>query len=109
MTRPRATHWSQTRSRRPVNELEVAREIKRLRAEQRAYRLREIREALGITQTDLAERMQITQPTVSALEAGEMERSAIATLKAYVEALGGTIEVTARFGKEQLVLLGDEG
>ena len=109
MTRPRTAQWSQTRSRRPVDEREVARELKRLRAEQRAYRLREIREALGITQTELAERMQITQPTVSALEAGELDRSAIATLKAYVEALGGTVEVTARFGKEQLVLVGGDG
>lgn len=109
MTRPKTTQWRQTRSRRPVDELEVARELKRLRAEQRAHRLREIREALGITQTELAARMRITQPTVSALEAGDMDRSAIATLKAYVEALGGTVEVTARFGKEHLVLMGEEG
>jgi DNA-binding XRE family transcriptional regulator len=109
MTRPRTTQWSQTRSRRPVDEHAVTRELKQLRAEQRAYRLREIREALGMTQTELAERMRITQPTVSALEAGELDRSAIATLKAYVEALGGTVEVTARFGKEHLVLLGGDG
>ena len=62
-----------------------------------------------MTQTELAKRMRITQPTVSALEAGELDRSAIATLKAYVEALGGTVEVTARFGKEHLVLLGGDG
>ena len=109
MTRPRTTQWSQARSRRPVDEYAVTRELKRLRAEQRAYRLREIREALGMTQAELAKRMRITQPTVSALEAGELDRSAIATLKAYVEALGGTVEVTARFGKEHLVLLGGDG
>lgn len=109
MTKPTATPWNQIRSRRSVDESAVAREFARLRAEQRAFRLREIREALGLTQTDLAERMQITQPTVSALEAGDMDRSALATLKAYVEALGGTVEVTARFGDHQVLLLGGDG
>lgn len=109
MSRPATTPWHTTRSRRPVDEDAVARELKRLRTQQRAFRLREIREALGITQTELAERMQITQPTVSALEAGDMDRSAISTLKSYVEALGGTVEVTARFGKQHLVLLSEDG
>ena len=70
------------------------------------YRLREIREQ--VTQKELAERMEITQPTISALEAGELDRSGIATLKAYVEALGGTVEVTANFGDRRLVLSSGE-
>jgi hypothetical protein len=48
--------------------------------------------------------MKLTQPTISALESGDLERSGIATLTSYVEALGGTVEITATFGNRKLVL-----
>lgn len=57
-----------------------------------------------MTQKELAERMASTQPTISALEAGDLDRSGLATLKSYVEALGGTVEVTATFGNRKVVL-----
>jgi transcriptional regulator with XRE-family HTH domain len=75
-----------------------------MKSEERAYRLREIREEQGVTQMELAERMKLTQPTISALESGDLERSGIATLTSYVEALGGTVEITATFGNRKLVL-----
>ena len=104
MTRPKTVHWKEVRSRRKVDETVVAGEMARLQSEQRAYRLREIREEQGLTQQELASRMDLTQPTISALESGELERSGLATLMAYVEALGGTIEVTARFGNRRLLI-----
>ncbi|MGH3614702.1 MAG: helix-turn-helix domain-containing protein [Pseudonocardia sp.] len=73
-------------------------------AEVRAYHLREVREGQGVTQVDLAERMHVTQPSVSALERGEIERAGIATIRAYVEALGGTLDVVANFGDQKIVL-----
>lgn len=48
--------------------------------------------------------MAITQPTISALESGEIDRSALSTLRSYVEALGGSVEVVAVFGDRKLVL-----
>lgn len=57
-----------------------------------------------MNQKELAELMEITQPTISALESGDLDRSGLTTLKAYVEALGGTVEVTAKFGDRKLVL-----
>lgn len=107
MARAKTVKWKEARSRRPVDEREVAAERDRLRAEERAYRLREIREEMGLTQQELAGRMNLTQPTISALESGDLQRSGLATLMAYVEALGGTIEVTARFGDRRLLLTGD--
>lgn len=53
-----------------------------------------------MTQKELADRISLTQPTISALKSG----AGLATLKAYVEALGGTIEVTATFGNRKIVL-----
>ncbi len=48
--------------------------------------------------------MQVTQPTVSQLEGGQLDRAGLSTIKAYVEALGGTVEVVADFGDRRLVL-----
>lgn len=102
----KATTWDDVRAKRRPNEQSVAQHRDRFDAEARAYRLREIREEQGITQTELAERMSLTQPTISALEAGDLDRSGLATLRAYVEALGGTVEVTASFGDRRVVLSG---
>ena len=104
MSKPKTVSWSDVRAKRPVDNAAVAEHLARMEAEERAYRLREIREQQGVTQKELAERMDLTQPTISALEAGDLERSGLATLRAYVEALGGTVEVTATFGTQKLVL-----
>lgn len=104
MRKTNTVTWNDVRAQRLVDDAVVAEHVSRMTAEERAYRLREIREEQGVTQTELAERMNLTQPTISALEAGDLDRSGLATLKAYVEALGGTVEVTATFGSRKLVL-----
>ena len=108
MSKTKTVSWSDVRAKRPVDDAAVADHVARMEAEERAYRLREIREEQGVTQTALAERMRVTQPTISALESGDLDRSGLATLKAYVEALGGTVEVTATFGDRKLVLSSGE-
>ena len=104
MSKPKTVSWNDVRAKRPVDDAAVAEHVARMETEERAYRLREIREEQGITQAELAGRMNLTQPTISALEAGDPDRSELATITAYVEALGGTIEVTATFGNRKLVL-----
>lgn len=108
MSKPETVSWKDVRTKRPVNETAVAKHVSRMETQERAYRLREIREALGLTQKELADRMDLTQPTISALESGDLDRSGLATLKAYVEALGGTIEVTATFGNQKVVLSSED-
>lgn len=54
--------------------------------------LREIREALGINQSDLAERMEVAQPAISKIE-GRSDMK-LSTLRNYIEALGGRLELT---------------
>ncbi|MDO5084228.1 helix-turn-helix domain-containing protein [Arachnia propionica] len=105
MAKVRVTAWRDVRAKRPVDEQAVAAHITRMETAERAWRLREVREEQGLTQKELAERMSLTQPTISALESGDLDRSGLATLRSYVEALGGTIEVTATFGDRTLVLL----
>jgi transcriptional regulator with XRE-family HTH domain len=55
--------------------------------------LAELREALAIRQSDLAQKLKTTQAAVSRLERrGNMT---LASLKDYVEALGGRLELSA--------------
>ncbi|GAA3376958.1 helix-turn-helix domain-containing protein [Streptomyces sannanensis] len=70
----------------------------RLMAEVRAYRLAEIRQEQSLTQKDVAKTMGVSAPRVSAIEHGDADRTEVATLRSYVEALGGRLRVVADFG-----------
>ncbi|KAA5837180.1 XRE family transcriptional regulator [Saccharopolyspora hirsuta] len=75
-------------------------DLRELEAYYNGYRLAELRKKVGLTQTELAERMGIGQPRVSAIERGDIESHTVATLRSYVEALGGTIQLSAHFDGE---------
>jgi transcriptional regulator with XRE-family HTH domain len=87
-----------------IDEQHVNAYRKRLRAAQRAYQLAEIRKALGLTQTDVAEAMHVSQRRVSAVERGDISRTELGTVASYVQALGGRIEVVADFGGRRVVI-----
>jgi len=53
--------------------------------------LQEVRKAMGITQTDIAENMEIEQNHVSRLE--RRTDMKLSTLKDYIEALGGKLNI----------------
>lgn len=59
---------------------------------------------LGVPQTELAARTGLDQPEVSRLE--RRPDHLVSTLRRYVEALGGELEVTARFGTKAVRLKG---
>ena len=75
----------------------------RERAEQRSREIMadlllcELRQAVGPTQKELAERLGVAQPTLSRLE--KQTDMQITTLQRLVEALGGELEIVARFPK----------
>ncbi len=72
-----------------------------------SYRLRDLREARGLTQNQLAERLDIRQVSVSRLEAREDVR--VSTLRSVFEALGAKMEIRAVFpDAEYRVDFGDE-
>ncbi|WP_157467003.1 hypothetical protein [Frankia sp. QA3] len=48
--------------------------------------------------------MHVRQPAVSDLECGALERAGLSTIRAYVEALGGKIQLIADFGDRRVVL-----
>jgi DNA-binding XRE family transcriptional regulator len=55
--------------------------------------LRALREAAGLTQEELAQRVAVTQSQLSKLERREDYR--LSTLRRYVTALGGQLEIVA--------------
>ena len=52
--------WKDFRAKRPPNEDAVAGHLAQMVAEERAYRLREIREEAGLTQSEVARRLDLT-------------------------------------------------
>lgn len=72
------------------------------RADSVAFSLAELRKARALTQVELAERLKMAQPTVSAMEnAGDNH---VSTVRNIVESLGGHLEMVAVFGDERIVL-----
>jgi predicted XRE-type DNA-binding protein len=82
----------------PRTEQDRRADVDRIRAESRAFQLAELRREQDLTQQDVAGSMGVTGPRVSAIERGDVERVELSTLRAYVEALGGRLQVTAEFG-----------
>ncbi len=69
--------------------------------------LRALRDAAGKTQVDVAKQSQIDQADISRLEArAEFEDCQVATLRRYVESLGGSLELVARFGDKRIAISG---
>ena len=62
-----------------------------------------LREAMGVKQADLARVLEVSQANVSQLE--RRKDAQLSTLRKYVEALGGHLEIAAVF-PDQTVTLG---
>lgn len=87
-----------------IDEDKVAEHRERMQNAERAYRLAEIRRRQGLTQRQVALMMHVSQRRVSAVERGELTRSELGTVEAYVRAIGGRVKVVAEVGDEQLTL-----
>jgi transcriptional regulator with XRE-family HTH domain len=94
---------------RPVNEGRVKRLKNQLLVRNSAARLAELRKSLNLTQKELAKKVGVDQSHVSRIESGNFFELEFSTLERYIEALGGKIEVRARFGENSLLLLDSKG
>ncbi|MGE0294638.1 MAG: helix-turn-helix domain-containing protein [Hyphomonadaceae bacterium] len=77
----------------PARRAAVEAEQRALEAE--AATLEELRVALGISQEELAELLDVQQPAVSKLERRNDMR--VSTLREVIEALGGELKLVAKF------------
>jgi predicted transcriptional regulator len=64
--------------------------------------LEELRKARYLSQEDMAATLSVGQPAVAKLE--KRTDMHVSNLRRYVEALGGTLEITARFPEASVVL-----
>jgi len=76
---------------RTVDTTIVDKHKKRMLNQVGAHRLRELREARGLTQVELAALLGVTQNRISRLEHAGIQRTQIDTLRRYVEAVGGEL------------------
>lgn len=76
-----------------------------MRAELCGYRLRELRERRQLTQVQLAQQLDVSQNRVSAIEKGDIDRTQVDTLRRYVQALGGTLDITVTLGDERCTIV----
>lgn len=65
------------------------------------YPLGELRRSRAVTQVELAQRLEVAQATVSKFEKSS---PAVSTVRRYVEALGGRLELVAVFDDDQILL-----
>jgi predicted XRE-type DNA-binding protein len=101
----KAVRWEDTRRR--VRELDPGwdsagrvaargRSREELRAEQRGYQMAQLRRNSRLTQAQVAAAMGISQARVSQIE--HCRVTELDAVRAYIEALGGTVDVLARVG-----------
>jgi phage shock protein A/DNA-binding XRE family transcriptional regulator len=75
-----------------------------LAARNRARTLAEERTRLGLSQTEVAQRMGVPQDQVAAIERADSGAIDVRTLISYIEALGGRLNLTADFGGDRVIL-----
>ena len=99
---------SRATKRRVADDVEPVRVLGRgLRAHRGVHlTIRTLREALGKTQTEVAEAARIDQADISRLEAREsFSDCQVSTLERYIAALGGHLDIVAVFGNKSIILV----
>jgi predicted transcriptional regulator len=97
----RARTWKSVKAER-LAPPSAARAKSRAQQEVRELTLKELRQDLDFTQAELAQATNMTQSEMSRLESRADHR--VSTLRRYVEALGGEIEITAVIGSRRVKL-----
>lgn len=87
-----------------AHDLKKPESVEQAVANEREVSLRELRRIAGMTQEQTAEAMGIDQGQLSRFERQDDMR--VSSLRAYVEALGGELEVVARVGDKRITIRG---
>ena len=94
--------WREIRRTRPLNETRVNAYRRLMDAE---MRLNDLRRRRGLSQSQIAGALEVSQPNISRIE--QEDDLYLSTLARYVAALGGHLEVRAVFPDETVTLLRD--
>ncbi len=77
---------------------------RRMLAEVRIYPMIETRETLRLSRADMANLIGVSVSDLFRIERGDLDHTEIATVRAYIGALGGDLEIGARFGDERITI-----
>jgi DNA-binding XRE family transcriptional regulator len=94
-------NWKMVRAAR-LGASAIDRAARRARMQIEELTLQELRQKLEVTQVDAASAAEMTQSELSRIESRADHR--ISTLRRYVEALGGQLEIAAVFGERRVKL-----
>ncbi len=94
-----AKAWKDLRGKGKLSKADLKRIDRQVEQDVIEMTIREMREELGLTQAQLAEALKMIQPDISRLE--RRDDHLISTLRNVVEAMGGELEVTAKFGTKR--------
>jgi hypothetical protein len=97
----RYPRWQEMRAKKRTPE-QIAKIDREIEQELLEMDLRAIRELVGKTQGDVAEKVDMSQSEVSRLE--RRRDFLLSTLRKYVEALGGELEISAVIGDKRVRL-----
>jgi len=70
-----------------------------------AYKLRELRQQAGLTQVQMALKLKMSQNRVSKIERGLLDKTEVGTIKKYIAALGGDIQISVKINGKVMPLL----
>ena len=96
--------WADIRKKSNLSDAERAAVDRKVERELLDMSLREVRELAGKNQVDVAAALEKAQSEISKIE--NREDWLLSTLRRYVEALGGELEVVAVLGDKRLRLRG---
>ena len=96
--------WEDIRKKNKLTPEQRAETDLRVQAELLEMSLRDVRELAGMTQVDLASKADFAQSELSKIE--RREDHLLSTLRKYIEALGGELEVVAVLGDKRSRLRG---
>ena len=99
-----AMYLDDMKQERPGNPDRIRAFEQEMRAQVQAYRLRELRKQAGLTQTDVAQRIGVSQRQISKIENGSIENSKVSTIRKYVEAIGGELSLNLFTGTTTVAL-----
>lgn len=102
---PKATPWREVRGRRnfgPEAEDRIAKRVEEMEADMIAHGLAELRQQREVTQAQLATLLGIDPTSLSRREHSTDPR--LSTVRNQVEALGGRLQIVARFDDERIAI-----
>lgn len=104
--------WKDVKAEKERRDVEAGRDVEAVRSDARTrttahilgFRLTVLREQAGLSQTEVAKRMGISQPRISQLENGELGQMEVDTVSRYVGALGGHLKIVADFDDHEVTV-----